>query len=217
MKRIPAIFSPAICLLFFLTIITACQSRKTQQANGKQAALSPYEMMIGSFNSADQAAGDSSYYSISLHMYPIWQNDGENNWLYVEQALNMQQDSPYRQRIYKVEKVRTGEYKSIVYKLKNEKNFIGKWQNPEYFNAFDQSLLEEREGCTVYLKANKSGGYEGSTIGKNCKSSLRGASYASSKVKIEEDKITSWDQGFDQNDQQVWGAMRGGYVFNRVK
>jgi hypothetical protein len=42
---------------------------------------------------------------------------------------------------------------------------------------------------------------------------LRGASYATSKVTIEEGLIISWDQGFNEEDEQVWGAVKGGYEF----
>ncbi|WP_188926788.1 CpcT/CpeT family chromophore lyase [Shewanella algicola] len=31
------------------------------------------------------------------------------------------------------------------------------------------------------------------------------------------DKIVSWDRGFDSNDQQVWGAVKGGYEFIKAQ
>jgi CpeT protein len=57
--------------------------------------------------------------------------------------------------------------------------------------------------------------YEGSTLGKECLSSLRGATYATSKVKIDEKMILSWDQGWDNADKQIWGATKGGYIFDK--
>ena len=59
-----------------------------------------FEMMQGSFDSKEQAAEDSAYYAISLHMYPIWPERGQ--FLYVEQALAAMQDKPYRQRVYEL-------------------------------------------------------------------------------------------------------------------
>ena len=56
-----------------------------------------FEMMQGSFDSKAQAAEDSTYYAISLHMYPIWPDRGQ--FLYVEQALTAMQNKPYRQRV----------------------------------------------------------------------------------------------------------------------
>ena len=61
------------------------------------------------------------------------------------------------------------------------------------------------------------GSYEGSTNGKDCQSDLRGAKYATSEVVISDEGIKSWDRGYDENDKQVWGAEKGGYVFKKLK
>jgi hypothetical protein len=55
----------------------------------------------------------------------------------------------------------------------------------------------------------------GSTHGTACTSELRGASYATSEVKIYRDRIVSWDRGYSSDNAQVWGATKGGYVFLR--
>lgn len=171
-------------------------------------------MMTGSFNSAKQASEDTSYYDITLHMYPIWQNR-PGSWLYVEQAVTAFQDKPYRQRIYKIEKEGKG-FVSKVYELDNPELFIGKWKETSFFDDFSDSILSKREGCDVHLLANP-GGYAGSTKDDHCKSSLRGASYATSKVTITKSNIESWDQGFDANHNQVWGATKGAYIFRKMK
>ena len=46
----------------------------------------------------------------------------------------------------------------------------------------------------------------GTTKDKECKSLLFGASYATSEVEIFQDKILSWDRGYDSDDIQVWGS-----------
>ena len=85
---------------FTVTFFSACKNNTNDELKEKQLT-SLFKMMQGSFNSQTQADQDSTYYNISLHMYPIWQEKG--NWLYVEQALNRMQDKPYRQRIYEVD------------------------------------------------------------------------------------------------------------------
>jgi hypothetical protein len=57
--------------------------------------------------------------------------------------------------------------------------------------------------------------YQGQTGYQTCASELRGAKYASSIVTIENNRMISWDQGFDANGKQVWGAVIGGYVFDK--
>jgi hypothetical protein len=29
--------------------------------------------------------------------------------------------------------------------------------------------------------------------------------------------IISWDRGFDKDDNQVWGAINGGYIFDKIE
>ena len=173
------------------------------------------EMMMGSFNSAEQAANDSDYYDITLHMYQIWPNE-EAVYLYVEQAVTSMQDKPYRQRVYKVEEQEDG-YISSVYTLEHDSLYIGKWQEPDFFNKVKPEDLMEREGCAVYMKAQGPASYKGSTDGNACKSTLRGASYATSTVEVRPGVVTSWDQGFDADGKQVWGAEKGPYVFKQLK
>jgi len=174
------------------------------------------ELMTGSFTSEKQAEADSSYFNISLHMYPIWTKDSAD-WLYVEQALFEKQEKPYRQRVYKLEVMAENIYKSKVFKLKNDSIFIGKWKNTGFFNQFDQSILDEKTGCEVILMRIGSNEYQGSTSAENCKSSLRGAAYATSQVNVKPGVVESWDQGFDADGNQVWGATQGGYVFEKIK
>jgi len=58
--------------------------------------------------------------------------------------------------------------------------------------------------------------FAGQTGNKTCSSELRGARYASSKVTVTKNEILSWDQGFDKEDKQVWGATKGGYIFKKI-
>ena len=196
-----------------ILILTSCSLKKSLPEVDELTTLKT--MMTGSFNSAEQASQDSSYYDISLQMYPIWE-DRPGHWLYVEQAVTAMLDKPYRQRVYQLKRNDQNIFESIVYTLVNQDDFIGKYDRPDFFDNYDESILELREGCTVYLeKADNF--YWGSTLDKDCKSSLRGASYATSKVKIYKNEIQSWDQGFDDDGNQVWGATKGGYIFKKLQ
>ncbi len=171
--------------------------------------------MTGTFSSTVQAEQDSDYYAISLVMTPVWQEryPGQH-WLYVEQALVSRMDKPYRQRIYQVEALLDGRFRSAVYLLPDEEASIGKYADPPFFDQWEPEDLDLREGCAVYLTL-VDGSYTGATKGQDCQSSLRGARFASSMVTISRDRIISWDQGFDAAGTQVWGAEKGGYVFDR--
>lgn len=171
-------------------------------------------LMTGTYHSTAQAAADSDFYDITLHMYPVWKESGKE-WLYVEQAVTAMPDRPYRQRMYLIEELAPDSFRSVVFTLDSAERFIGQWEHPDFFDQFDESILTEREGCAVHLKNISNLKYEGSTLGDSCKSTLRGATYATSQVSMDPDAIVSWDQGFDAEGNQVWGAEKSGYIFDR--
>lgn len=197
--------------VLLLVIISGCQSAKVAKQNELQQLMN---FMQGTYSSEKQSIEDKEYFNISLRMIPIWEKRG--NYLYVEQALFEKQDNPYRVRIYKVTQ-RNDEFISEIYTLKNEKEWIGKWENPAAFETLSESEIELKNGCEVVLKKQPDGTFIGQTGEKTCPSELRGASYASSKVTVTPTQILSWDQGFNKVGKQVWGAVKGGYVFDKIQ
>jgi CpeT protein len=194
-----------------LLLLSACKTAKTTSGNSAERELQA--LMAGTYSSKLQSERDTDYYHIALKMIPIWQKK-PGTWLYVEQAMASKPDKPYRVRMYQLVANADGSFISKVFMLKNEKDAIGKWSNVAWFDQFNpEQILEDRAGCGVQLTKRNKTTYDGGTIGKDCASTLRGATYAVSKVTIEKDKIVSWDQGFDAADKQVWGAEKGGYIF----
>lgn len=209
--------SIGILAVLTITMVTSCkQSKNEAHASLDDREVNElFELMQGSFNSEKQSIADSTYYNISLHMYPIW--EGKGNWLYVEQAINSMQDKPYRQRIYEVKRNDQGQLASYVYAIPNDSLWIGKWKSPIAFDGLSPKKLVPREGCEVLLTKKSEGTFIGKTQNGTCESTLRGASYAMSEVTITPRGITSWDQGFDSEGKQVWGATAGGYIFDKLK
>jgi len=148
-------------------------------------------------------------------MKPIWTNKKGENWLYVEQAMASSMDKPCTQRVYMVELLGDTALSSYVYELPSPARFIGGIEKPELLNGVTPDSLIFRKGCPIIRRKNADQTFSGSTLGKNCLSSLRGASYATSKVAISEPGIVSWDEGWNNVDKQVWGAVKGGYTFDK--
>ncbi|OSZ82844.1 hypothetical protein CAP35_06155 [Chitinophagaceae bacterium IBVUCB1] len=171
------------------------------------------ERMEGNYSSKEQAAADSNYFNIVLHMKQIWAEDKDGYWLYVEQAMAQMPQKPYRQRIYHVYRQDNETLVSKVYEMKEPMRFAGAWKDAAKLGSLSKDSLIDRQGCAIYLKKNKAGDYYGSTPGKECLSSLRGATYATSEVVVNKDRLVSWDRGWDAADKQVWGAEKGGYIF----
>lgn len=173
--------------------------------------------MCGSFSTKAQAKSDTSFYDIQLNMVQFWKNNKNGYWLYVEQSLASEMNKPYRQRVYHLYLANDTVIASTVYELKNSKQYVGAWNDVEKFKNFANDSLLMRQGCAVYYYKNSDGSYAGFTTGKECMSSLRGATYATSEVKLFEDKITIWDRGWNSENQQVWGSTKGAYAFIKQK
>jgi hypothetical protein len=173
--------------------------------------------MSGYFSSQQQALQDSSYRDVRLHMVPIWKKRTDGYWLYVEQAVAEYADKPYRQRVYHVYQDQHQNYYSEVYTLKNPSAYAGAWKQENPLAGLILDSLDLRQGCTTVLQRISGDEFAGGTRGKDCRSSIAGASYATSEVYVHPDKIVSWDRGFDDGGNQVWGAEKGGYIFNKIK
>jgi hypothetical protein len=172
--------------------------------------------MTGSFSSAEQAAADSSYFDIRLHTARIWAEREDGVWLYVEQSLATQEHRPYRQRVYRLERVAADTLSSTGYMLPGETRFVGAWRSPLALSALDPDSLEGRDGCTTFLTRVKPLAFRGGTRGDGCESMLRGAAYETAEATVTPDGLLTWDRGFDRAGAQVWGATSGGYVFRRL-
>ena len=178
--------------------------------------------LTGLFSSEKQARDDPQMFDIRLTMTRIWPERDDGYWLYVEQARADAVDAPYRQRVYQVVDLGSGEFESRVYTLPGAdiqetiRRFAGAGKDPSKLADVTPADLKLREGCSIYLKRDADGCFSGSTRGRGCPSSREGASYVTSEVRLSSDVLESWDRGWDESGKQVWGSVQGGYVFRRV-
>jgi len=200
-------------LTTLLTLIFFTAPSAAQTADGDLATLAAW--LTGSFSSSEQAAEDDAFYDIRLRMAPIWTDRKDGHWLYVEQATAARQDQPYRQRVYRVFEREPGVFVSEVYTLAEPLQHAGCWRETQPLAGLSPADLSEREGCAVVMR-REGEVFVGGTQGTDCASSLRGASYATSEITMHADKIVTWDRGYDEAGQQVWGAEKGGYVFKKL-
>lgn len=174
-----------------------------------------FQWMSGRFSSETQSKSDTDFFSISLQMRPVWKQSATEKWLYVEQAMATDLKKPYRQRVYHLTLSGDSAILSTVYEIPGPARFVGGVQNPEMLKVLTKDSLISRQGCAITLKKINDETFAGSTPGKECLSSLRKAKYATSKVQVTATGIESWDQGWDEKDVQVWGAKKGGYIFEK--
>jgi hypothetical protein len=174
--------------------------------------------MEGAFSSARQAAADpDGHYDIRLFMSRIWPGSSDGIWLYVEQAAADSLEQPYRQRVYRLSHLGDRTIRSDVFTLPGDPlGFAGAWRDTDLLEELSADDLSLRQGCSMELRRTGPETFAGATAGKQCSSALRDAAYATSEVLITPDRMLSWDRGFDAQDQQVWGAEKAGYVFDKL-
>ena len=173
--------------------------------------------MAGYFSSQQQAAKDSDYFDVRLRMVPIWKKRPDGHWFYVEQAMAEHQQRPYRQRVYHLTQPNDSTFESEVYAINEPTRFIGEWQKPDPLAGLTPDSLLPRPGCSIILHKVGEIAFIGGTVGNICASDLKGADYTTTQVTISKDQLISWDQGFDKDGNQVWGARKGGYVFKKLE
>ncbi len=201
-----------LVLLLLLSFTQIKAQNKIKEADLRNL----YNLMIGSFSSENQSKEDSSYFDIRLKMVPMW-SESEYYWLYVEQAMASNENKPYRQRVYRISKMNDTTIESRVYTIKNGEQYFGEWKLENPLANLTIDSLDERKGCSIFLNKINKNEFSGSTNKSDCESALKGASYATSFVNIYTDMIISWDRGFDKDDNQVWGAENGGYIFVKLE
>lgn len=211
MRMIITIFS-VLALLGVVTVDTRAQ--KPMAKDFDLATLATW--MEGRFSSEDQAKADTTYFDIRLAMKRIWHDRTDGYWFLVEQAVATSHDKPYRQRVYQVRRVEENMIESRVYTWRNPTAVIGAWKDTTKLEDMTLDSLSLRRGCEVYMQMDGDM-FFGSTHGTACSSDLRGASYATSEVRIYPEGIVSWDRGYAVDGTQVWGATKGGYRFRKLE
>lgn len=205
-----------VLILFVGNLCAQININDNSDVNTKSDLALLVSYMQGSFSSEEQSKQDTNYFDIRLQMKPMWQERTDAVWIYVEQAVSSKLEKPYRQRVYKVTQLSDGTFESAVFTFPDPLKYAGDWKKDKPLENLTPEDLIQRTGCSVYLSKNDDGSFSGSTKGKGCESDLRNAKYASSEVVINAKGMTSWDRGFNEKDEQVWGAVTGGYVFKKV-
>lgn len=209
-------FSIAACLNRKAHINSSCWLMSSPDTSGANHFDLLYECMQGDFSSAEQSKNDSDYFDIRLRMVPVWKKDTSVFYLYVEQAMATSIEKPYRQRFYKVEKLDDTHFVSHIFLVNNPSRFVGKGKNDPVFASITPDSLELKDGCEVYLSYSAANAvFEGATKENTCPSERSGAKFATAKVSLNKTEMRSWDQGWNADGKQVWGATKGGYIFKK--
>ncbi len=203
----PVRFFQFICLLLLANPALSAPSASEQMAAA----------MTGTFTTAEQARGDQIFRHLTLHAAPIWTDRMDGLWLYVEQALSDAPEHPYRQLIYQLIALTDGSLEAHVFDLPEPIAVTGAWKNPSRLGKLTPVDLSTQQVCTLVFQIQSDGSFKGGTGVKGYASTLRGASYATTEITVSDQQIMLWDRGYNANGTQVWGSVRGGYLFKKIE
>jgi CpeT protein len=207
-------FITLFSLFFTITVYT---QTGTNSKLTNEDLLEIKNLMTGFFSTEAHSIEDTSYFHIRLCMHPIWEERHDGHWLYVEQAAFASMDKPYRQRVYHL--FLNDDSQSIVsrvYEIENPAPLVGSCNNPSLLSNLKFENLIPRPGCELFLSRTMDMAFVGSTLKGACLSSWRGASWVSSDVSITTEGLTSWDRGWDAENNHIWGPENGGYRFEKI-
>lgn len=173
-------------------------------------------LATGSFSTAAQAATDSRYDAVTWHIAEIWSDrDADARWIYSESWMD-DAERPYMQRLSRISGNADGSLRAERFRIPDATRFTGAHEDVARFDALAVGDLEPVAGCDAVLVRAGSGRFEGGTLGKQCPSAYKGASYALSHMTLHADGMTNWDRGFTESGELAWGPASGGYRFLRV-
>ncbi len=173
--------------------------------------------MSGSFSNEEQAKADPAFFDMRLHIVPVWTERDDGLWFYAEQSMAMDQEHPFMQKVYRLIQSADSTFRIDVAELTTLGQFVGEWKKEAPLSSVVPESLTVTFGCAVILKNEADSAFDGTTEGKQCESTQRGANYSTLDLRVTESEMIRWDRGFETYGKQIWGSEKGGYIFRRFE
>jgi hypothetical protein len=170
--------------------------------------------LVGVMDTSRQASLNPKQPNVRMTTCLIKVDDLETNhhFLYQEQAMANKLDQPYRQRFLEIfPSENSQQIIAKSYKPVNPDQFKGFCNHNEIERNFTTNQLGEYV-CQVILTPVISI-YRGETPPEGCKANVRGAVRITNTIILHSQGMDTWDRGFDQEGNQVWGAENESYQF----
>lgn len=173
--------------------------------------------MASDFSNQAQAFENPPFFAhirVCMRPLPVELLDGVS--LYLEQAYDIELNSPYRVRVLKLVPM-TDRIDIENYAIANEEQFYGASRDRQKLQELKTAEFKLMPGCT-FLTHWTGSSFKGSVEpGKGCMVVRKGQkTYLDSEFEIDGDKFISHDRGRDpETDAHVWGALAGPFEFTR--
>jgi len=150
----------------------------------------------GEFSSEVQAKQDSSFWHVQINQDVIDKVE-DGYWLWVTQGIPEEELTIYRERLYHISQLDENTILTKIFKVEDGQKV-------------------HLKGCNLYIEKIKDM-YVGGTSNFDCKSTYGGASYLTTDFRVYEDRIESWERGWNSSGTLVWGTDKGHFIFIKNK
>lgn len=166
--------------------------------------------LAGSFSSRAQAARDTSFRDVRMHVADIWPGRPGGRWYYVEQALAGHGDAPDRQWVCRLTLKDDGRCEAAVFALPAPSRFAGAWREPasKRLAGLTADSLSLREGCAVYLR-RQGDHFAGATEGTGCAGAGGGVDHVTVELEVRADRLVLRERRFAGDGTPVGGPEVG--------
>lgn len=181
------------------------------------------QSLCGEKFSREQACRDSdNYFNLRMLTCPATEMVDGSNVLYFEQAFWRTPQKPFRQRLYIVKpcpKESKCDVELSSYAIRDTEEYKNFCDRPKDQRPHDEEIIGDiaEHLTTIHLSRCERGKrclYEGSTNPQGFPNSWNGASYCTSDLMIHRNgEVHTWDRGYDEEGNQVWGPKIGPYEF----
>jgi len=180
----------------------------------------------GRFSSYPQTLVDTTKSDVLIRTKYLYQKNGYD-YFYTQQGEWFKDVFyPYRQRIYKTKNEGTHILLEI-HTINTPYSILT--DTPKKHPTFQMDttlletpaiLMEKKPGCDIHiLKVYQKEGTPilyGSTNDNDCVATFNGSTYTQVDFLILPNSLISWERGYNDNNEQVWGPEESPYLFMKV-
>ncbi|OMP11423.1 Chromophore lyase CpcT/CpeT [Corchorus capsularis] len=173
--------------------------------------------------SREQASRDpENFFNIRASTCPAAELVDGSKVLYFEQAFWRTPQKPFRQRFFMVKpcpKDQKCDVEVSTYAIRDMEEYKNFCDRPRDQRPLPEEVIGDiaEHLTTIHLRRCERGKrclYEGSTPPGGFPNSWNGAAYCTSELSIlKNNEIHTWDRGYDDDGNQVWGVREGPYEF----
>lgn len=218
-NRVPGAVMKALVLVGGAVLLKRLTKSTTRWDHASFVAQS----LSGEKFTKDQASKDpDAYFNLRMLTCPAADMVDGTKVLYVEHAFWRTPRKPFRQRFLMVKpcpKEMKCDVELSSYAIRDAEEYKNFCDRPKDQRPLPEEVIGDVAGhlTTIHLQRCDRGKrclYEGSTPPRGFPNPWNGAAYCTSEVAVlRNNEIHTWDRGYDEDGNQVWGAKKGPYEF----